>query len=96
LKEDTKTPDNNACWARADIISKDPNINTELFKQRWFKTGSRETCGGWLDEVFVRNKILESKKTKRTWGTVAGVVGGVAVGVGAMELFGNKALGIKK
>ncbi|MDR1207702.1 MAG: hypothetical protein LBK26_04810, partial [Rickettsiales bacterium] len=29
LKEDTKTPDNNACWARADIISKDPNINTE-------------------------------------------------------------------
>jgi hypothetical protein len=36
---------------------------------------------------------LDAKKTKRTWGTVAGAVGGAAVGVGAMELFGNKLIG---
>jgi hypothetical protein len=95
LREDTKKPDNNACWVRVDIASDDPNIRTDVFKQRWFMTGARETCGAWLDEGFVRQKILDAKKTKRTWGTVAGAVGGAAVGVGAMELFGNKLIGGK-
>ncbi|MDR1207601.1 MAG: hypothetical protein LBK26_04285 [Rickettsiales bacterium] len=95
LREDMKDTANNACWVRVDIISKDPNINTDLMKPRWFMTGARETCGGWLDENFVRQKILDAKKTKRTWGTVAGAVGGAAVGVGTMELFGNKLIGGK-
>ncbi|MDR0967705.1 MAG: hypothetical protein LBL75_02645 [Rickettsiales bacterium] len=40
-----------------------------------------------------KNKFWTQKKSARTWGTVAGVVGSAAIGVIAMELFGNKMIG---
>jgi hypothetical protein len=43
----------------------------------------------------LRQRILDAKKTGRTWATVGGAVGGAAVGVGSMELFGNKLIGGK-
>ncbi|MCL2331295.1 MAG: hypothetical protein FWC61_01995 [Proteobacteria bacterium] len=93
LNEDTRDPDNNACWVRVDMVSDDPHVQTGGMKPRWFMVGQNATCGGWLDAKAVEKTILDAKKTKRTWGTVAGAVGGAAVGVGAMELFGNRLIG---
>ena len=41
----------------------------------------------------MRQRILDAKKTARTWATVGGVVGGAGLGVGLMELFGNEIIG---
>ncbi len=57
--------------------------------------GRAITCGDWTNEEKLRKRILDAKKTARTWGTVAGAVGGAGVGVGAMELFGNRLIGGK-
>ena len=47
------------------------------------------TCGEWANYDTLKSRILDAKKSARTWATVGGAVGGAAVGVGAMELFGN-------
>jgi hypothetical protein len=57
--------------------------------------GQNITCGSWVDEEYMRQRILDAKKTARVWGTVGGVVGGAGIGVGAMELFGNELIGGK-
>ena len=43
----------------------------------------------------MEERILDAKKKGRVWATVGGAVGGAAVGVGVMELFGNKMIGGK-
>ncbi len=92
MVEDTEHPENNICFARVEIYSYDKDINVSDFQGRYFPTDSIITCGNWIDQNKLEKRILDSKKTARTWATVAGSVGGAGIGVGAMELFGNKLL----
>jgi hypothetical protein len=64
-------------------------------KEKYFIIGNKITCGSWLDESEIEKQILAAKKKARVGGTVASVFGGMAIGVGAMEAFGNKMIGGK-
>jgi len=93
MTEDTENPDNNICFVRVELKSNDSRINVSDFGGRYFEMGRTITCGSWADEEKLKNRILDAKKSARTWATVGGAVGGAAVGVGSMELFGNKLIG---
>ena len=95
LIEDTENPENNICFVRVELKSSDARINVSDIAPVYYEMGRNITCGSWTDESKMQTRILEAKKTGRTWGTVAAVVGGAGLGVGAMELFGNKAIGGK-
>ncbi|MBP5794961.1 MAG: hypothetical protein J6W41_03005 [Alphaproteobacteria bacterium] len=91
--EDTEFPDNNVCFVRVELKSRDSRINTSDFQGKYFVMGDKITCGNWVNEEKLEQRILDAKKSKRTLATVAGSIGGAAVGVGAMESFGNKMIG---
>lgn len=91
--EDVENPENNVCFVKVEMKSTDSKIEVDDIPVKYFEMGRVITCGSWADEETLRKRILDAKKSARTWGTVAGVVGGAAVGVGAMELFGNKLIG---
>jgi len=93
MVEDTENPDNNVCYVRVEIKSNDQRINVSDMQGQYFPMGTNITCGSWLDEKKLEQRILDGKKTARTWATVGGGVAGAAVGVGSMELFGNKLIG---
>ena len=93
MVEDTENPDNNVCFVLVGMRSDDARINTSDVQPQYFKWGDTITCGSWVDEEKMEKRILEAKKSGRTWATVAGSVGGAGVGVGAMELFGNDLIG---
>lgn len=95
MVEDVDTPDNNTCWVRVELKSSDSKVKVSDIPAQYFEMGRTITCGAWADEDVLKKRILDAKKTARTWGTVGGVVGGAALGVGAMELFGNKLIGGK-
>lgn len=95
MVEDVSNPDNNACWVRVDIESDNPNIRVSDVPSRWFIVGQRITCGDWTDRNTLRQRALDARKSGRTWATVGGAVGGAGVGVGMMELFGNRLIGGK-
>jgi len=95
MQEDVENPENNVCFVKVDIRSTDSRINTSDIPSRYFQWGDIITCGSWVDEAALQTRILDAKKSGRTWATVGGAVGGAAVGVGAMELFGNAAIGGK-
>lgn len=92
--EDTKNPDNNACFVRVTLKSKNPKTKINE-SSKYFITDGRYTCGDWENEEKIKQQILDSKKSGRVGGTIAGAVGGAAVGVGTMELVGNKIIGGK-
>ncbi|MBN1325062.1 MAG: hypothetical protein JW974_02490 [Alphaproteobacteria bacterium] len=91
--EDTETPENNVCFVRVDLKSSDSKISVYDIDPVYYEMGQSIVCGSWADSGKIRNRILDAKKSNRTWGTVAGAVGGAGIGVGAMELFGNKLIG---
>ena len=95
LREDIENPDNNVCFARVDIRSSDSRIDTSDLPSKYFQWGDVIQCGSWVDESVLTDKILAAKKTGRTLATIGGAVGGAAVGVGSMELFGNRLIGGK-
>lgn len=95
MQEDVENPENNVCFAKVDIKSADARIDVADMKSRYFQWGESIECGSWLSEDVLKQRILDAKKSGRTWATVGGAVGGAAVGVGAMELFGNKLIGGK-
>ncbi|MDR0727175.1 MAG: hypothetical protein LBF37_03875, partial [Rickettsiales bacterium] len=86
-------PENNVCFVRVELKSDDSKINVSDIPAVYYEMGRTITCGSWADSKKLESRILDAKKSARTWGTVAGVVGGAGVGVGAMELFGNKLIG---
>lgn len=93
MVEDTENPDNNVCFVKVEVKSNDPKISVSDVPSRYFEMGRDITCGDWADEGVLRQRILDAKKSARTWATVGGVVGGAGVGVGIMELFGNRLIG---
>jgi len=93
LMEDTQYPDNNVCFVRVDVRSNDSRIDTTGLPSKYFEWGRNIECGSWLDEQDLTNRILAAKKKGRTWATIGGAAGGAVVGVGSMELFGNRAIG---
>ena len=95
MVEDVSNPANNACWVRVDIESDNPNIRVSDVPSRWFIVGQQITCGNWADRNTLRQRALDARKSGRTWATVGGAVGGAGVGVGIMELFGNRLIGGK-
>jgi hypothetical protein len=92
LIEDTENPDNNLCFVRVELKSADSKISVSDIEPAYYPLGTSISCGSWV-RVDLEKRILDAKKSARTWGTVAGVVGGAGVGVGAMELFGNRLIG---
>ncbi len=93
MVEDTENPDNNVCFVKVELKSDDPKINVSDIAPVYYEMGRDITCGSWANEDMIKSRILDAKKGARTWGTVAGAVGGAGVGVGAMELFGNRLIG---
>ena len=93
--EDTLEPENNTCFVRVELKSDDDRIDVSDVAAKYFEMGNMITCASWVNTEDMRQRILDAKKKARVWGTVGASVGGAALGVGAMELFGNKAIGGK-
>ena len=87
--EDVEEPENNTCFVKVELKSDDPKISVADVPSKYFEMGRDITCGEWVNYDNLKSRILDAKKSARTWATVGGAVGGAAVGVGAMELFGN-------
>lgn len=95
MQEDVENPENNVCFVKVDLKSADARISMSDIPSRYFQWGETINCGSWVDEEMLKQRILDAKKTGRTLATVGGAVGGAAIGVGSMELFGNKLIGGK-
>lgn len=93
--EDTKEPKNNVCFVRVELKSNDKRIKLDDVPPVYYEMGRNIVCGSWVNEEKMEKKILDAKENARIWGTVAGSIGGAGVGVGSMELFGNKLIGGK-
>jgi len=91
--EDTEEPANNTCFVRVELKSADSRIDLGGFPGKYFEMGRNIACGSWADEGKIEKLILDAKKKGRTLATVGGAVGGAALGVGAMEWFGNDLIG---
>ncbi len=91
--EDLEEPDNNTCFVKVELKSDDAKINVSDIPSKYYEMGNNITCGEWAEYDTLKSRILDAKKSARTWATVGGVVGGAAIGVGSMELFGNKLIG---
>lgn len=91
--EDVEEPENNTCFVKVELKSDDAKISVADIPSKYFEMGHNITCGEWADYDTLKSRILDAKKSARTWATVGGVVGGAGIGVGAMELFGNKLIG---
>lgn len=95
MNEDIQNPKNNVCFVRVELKSNDPKISVSDVPAKYFMWGENVECGSWANEAEMEKRILDAKKGARVGGIVASSVGGAGVGVGAMELFGNKAIGGK-
>ncbi len=93
MVEDINNPENNICFVLVEVKSSDSKIDVSDVPEKYFQMGQNIKCGSWADEEILRQRILDAKKGARTWATVGGVVGGAGVGVGVMELFGNRLIG---
>ena len=91
--EDLENPENNTCFVRVELKSTDTKLDLSDIPGRYFEMGRNIICGSWVDEDMLEKRILDAKKSARTWATVGGAVGGAALGLGSMELFGNKLIG---
>lgn len=91
--EDVEEPDNNTCFVKVELKSDDAKISVADFPTKYYEMGHNIACGEWVDYNMLKERVLDAKKSARTWATVGGAVGGAAVGVGAMELFGNRLIG---
>lgn len=91
--EDVYEPENNTCFVKVSLDSDDSAIDLSGMPHKYVVMGQSVVCGNWADEAVIEERILTAKKKGRVWATVGATVGGAAVGVGAMELFGNKLIG---
>ena len=96
MTEDLKNPENNVCFVRVELKSDDPSrVSVSDVPARYFMWGQNVECGSWANAEEIEKRILDARKGARIGGVVASSIGGAGVGVGAMELFGNKLIGGK-
>ena len=96
MVEDVEKPENNVCFVRVELKSDDESrISVSDVPAKYFMWGETIECGSWADAKEMEQRILNAKKGARIGGIVASSVGGAGLGVGAMELFGNKVIGGK-
>lgn len=96
MVEDTTNPQNNVCFVRVELKSDDESrVKVSDIAPKYFMWGESIECGSWADHKEMEKRILDARKGARIGGIVASTVGGAGLGVGAMELFGNKAIGGK-
>ena len=96
MVEDIANPQNNVCFVRVDFKSDDQSrVSVADIKPKYFMWGEEIECGIWADKSMLEKRILDAKKGNRIGGIVAASLGGAGIGVGAMELFGNKLIGGK-
>ncbi len=95
MNEDVEHPENNVCFVRVELKSDDAKISVSDIPAKYFMWGENIECGSWANEKEMEKRILDAKKGARVGGIVASTLGGAGLGVGAMELFGNKAIGGK-
>ncbi len=93
MVEDVDNPENNACFAKVFLENADSRVDTHDIPSRYVMMGAPAKCGDWVSGDNLKSRILDATKSKRVWGTVAATVASAGVGVGAMELFGNKLIG---
>ena len=94
--EDVANPQNNVCFARVELKSDDESrVSVADIAPKYFMWGESIECGSWADQKAMEKRILEARKGARIGGIVASTVGGAGLGVGVMELFGNKLIGGK-
>ena len=93
MSEDMDNPQNNVCFTRVELRSDDSKISVADVPAKYFMWGESIECGSWVNEQEMEKRILDAKKGARIGGIVASTVGGAGLGVGAMELFGNRAIG---
>ncbi len=91
MVEDTINPQNNVCFVRVELKSDDESrISVSDIAPKYFMWGENIECGSWANEKEMEKRILDARKGARIGGIVASTVGGAGLGVGAMELFGNR------
>lgn len=96
MVEDTKNPQNNVCFVRVELKSDDASrVSVSDIPAKYFMWGQNVECGSWADASVIEKRILDARKGARVGGVIASSIGGAGVGVGAMELFGNKLIGGK-
>jgi len=96
MVEDVNHPENNVCFVRVELKSdNESRVDVSDVKPKYFTWGETIECGSWVSEDEMEKRILAAKKGARVGGIVAGAVGGAGLGVGAMELFGNRLIGGK-
>jgi len=96
MVEDTEHPENNVCFVRVELKSDDSSrVSVSDIPAKYFMLGENIECGSWANAADIEQRILDARKGARVGGIVAASVGGAGVGVGAMELFGNKLIGGK-
>ena len=84
------------CFVRVELKSDDTaRVSVSDVPAKYFMWGENIECGSWADANEIEQRILDARKGARIGGIVAASVGGAGVGVGAMELFGNKLIGGK-
>ena len=93
MVEDVINPENNTCFVLVGVRSTDSRVDLSDLPSKYFEMGRNISCASWVDEGKIESRILDAKKKNRTLATIGGVVGGAALGVGSMELFGNRAIG---
>ena len=96
MVEDVKNPQNNVCFVRVELKSDDESrVSVSDVPAKYFMWGENVECGGWANKSEIEQRILDAKKANRVGGIVAVSVASAGLGVGAMELFGNKLIGGK-
>ena len=96
MTEDVNNPENNVCFVRVELKSDDPSrVSVSDVPAKYFMWGETIECGSWANAKEIEQRILDARKGNRIGGVVAASVGGAGVGVGTMELFGNKVIGGK-
>lgn len=96
MAEDAEHPENNVCFVRVELDStNESRVKVSDIEPKYFVWGEPIRCGSWVSKKEMEKRILDARKGARIGGIVATTVGGLGLGVGAMELFGNKLIGGK-
>lgn len=96
MVEDAENPENNVCFVKVELNStNESRIKVADIQPKYFMWDETIKCGSWVNKKDMEKRILDAKKGERIGGVVASTVAGMGLGVGAMELFGNKLIGGK-